>query len=369
MNNWYKCAKLSEDIKDLDLKNWGRIHGIVAHALNLDLSDPKDIDIFIKVSEILQKLTDKLNRFPRGYEIFSAIKQAIPELKQPSPKTSCKNGKCNIKYAKSTKYELKEEEFQKRYQDAINENNEEKIQGVVDEWQSFRAIPEEESDEWWNATEKMVDLSDSGIAKVYQEWLKNKNNPASSQSWEVFPSARIMRIYNDFVKYGHVRDESGLNKLGDLICENIFKLNANTIIMGHTPLDPISKIEDLSDQEIPQNIFDGFENYVTDPETGQWRISDYAMSPLMNDAYQIISAQNSTDRLLAIDRAINRIHMRGDIAKFFVEGGSSTLNKLAGRPKLPAIVKDKAGNIIPLKNRSREASFNYSKWKKSQING
>lgn len=244
----------------------------------------------------------------------------------------------------------REDLIDKAYLEAIEKNDEEKAQRLVDEWQAHRSIPEAESERWWDVQEEHLGMTDESLVEAYRDWMDHKGKKNARQPWSVFPVARLKKIYADFVKYGYIRDESGLNKLADLICKNIFKLNANTIFMGHTSFDPVGMLKDQMDEDVANDTFDGFEDYVID-DYGQWRISDYAMQPLMEDAYRILAAENPTDRILAVDRAINRIHQRGDIAKFFVEGGARTLNQLAGKPALPMVAKDKDGNVIPLSKR------------------
>ncbi|MCK9434995.1 MAG: hypothetical protein M0R32_09305 [Candidatus Cloacimonetes bacterium] len=250
----------------------------------------------------------------------------------------------------------REDLIDREYLEAVERNDEEKAQRLVDEWQAHRSIPEEESEKWWDVHEEHLDMTDSSMREVYADWMENKGVDGAIQPWRVFPAARLKKIYNDFVKNGWVSDERGLNNLADLICENIFKLNANTLFMGHTPYSPVDMMNDQVDEEVTEADFEGFENYIIDKNSGQWRISDYAMEPLMEDAYRIIAAQNTTDRIIAVDRAINRIHQRSDIAKFFVEGGTSTLNQLAGKPALPMVEKDEKGNVIPLSKRKWASS-------------
>jgi transposase-like protein len=251
-----------------------------------------------------------------------------------------------------------EEAMDRVYMDAVNRGDDETAQRLVDEHQARRSIPKNESEEWWSAQSQHMELTDSATMNVYRDWLANKNKKNAKQPWKVFPAARLKKILNDFMKFGYVTDERGLRNLADLICDNIFKLNANTLFMGHTPHDPIDVIKNIdstngTDEEldVDENSLDGFENYIEDPLSGQWRISDYAMEPLMEDAYRIIASTKSTDLLLAVYRAINRIHQRSDIAKFFVEGGSKTLSQLSGVPSLPMVERDEHGAVIPLSKR------------------
>ena len=64
-------------------------------------------------------------------------------------------------------------------------------------------------------------------------------------------------------------------------------------------------------------------------DKGAWRISDYALSKLVNGCMELMYAKTPEEKLMKIDWILNVIHMRSDIAGWFVEGGSQTLDELA----------------------------------------
>ena len=170
--------------------------------------------------------------------------------------------------------------------------------------------------------------------------ILNEYDRGEEQPWEVFSAARLKRIYEDFVKRGFVRDQAGLMKLADLIVKNVARLHVNTVLSGHSAINPVEYVEAYRDISIEEA--DKIAAWI--PEH---RYSDFAMKPLVGDAMMILSAFSDTDRMLAVDRAINRIHRRGDIAAFFIDGGFTTLNALAGLPQKELVVRDKRGRIIP----------------------
>lgn len=180
-----------------------------------------------------------------------------------------------------------------------------------------------------SAEETAYELMESSLARVWYDFIANPN---SRQQWDLIPADRAIKIWHDYGETGIVKDESGINKIADIIVENIYKLYANTIFTGHTELSPQHIIDDIYDSEntpeLNEELLDKFGDYILD-NNGMWRISDYAMSPLLGDAIKILSANTPESKLMACDMALNRIHARSDIAGLFIVGGNSTLNRMS----------------------------------------
>jgi hypothetical protein len=70
--------------------------------------------------------------------------------------------------------------------------------------------------------------------------------------------------------------------------------------------------------------------YTEDPESGQAYISDYGMQPLMTLVGELRRETKPEDKLVTIDKMLNVVHPRSDMASWFIEGGSSSLSKLSG---------------------------------------
>jgi hypothetical protein len=70
--------------------------------------------------------------------------------------------------------------------------------------------------------------------------------------------------------------------------------------------------------------------YTEDPEEGQPYISDYGMQPLMTLVGELRRETKPEDKLVTIDKMLNVVHPRSDMASWFIEGGSSSLSKLSG---------------------------------------
>jgi len=235
--------------------------------------------------------------------------------------------------------------------------------------------------------------------KIFNDFLHNNNsNYTKNIPWRVVPFPRLKKIWEDFIKYGFVRDEKGINLIEGIVINNIMKIDIITELLGHTPNDPSEdyddnigeylenylkcrevmlidkdqleidfdgdkgyKKKDLSgygncnhykneylDKLIEENNLSGLEEkqikdflyddlaykfseyYAEDPKSGQPYISDFALNPLLEHADQLYREQKSERKLVIIDKILNIVHPRSDIASWFVEGGSQALSQLSG---------------------------------------
>jgi hypothetical protein len=83
-------------------------------------------------------------------------------------------------------------------------------------------------------------------------------------------------------------------------------------------------------EKMKDNFFD---YYMNDPENKMGGfISDYGLAPLQKLLGQLVRTSDPKDEITTIDKMLNVIHMRSDIASWFVEGGSNALAQLSGSP-------------------------------------
>lgn len=179
-----------------------------------------------------------------------------------------------------------------------------------------------------DAIEAFFEIYDTEKSNLIYEFLENPNG---KQSWKFLPFPRVMKIWSDFSKTNIIRDDKGLDLIGTIIIENIAKVYANTMLSGHTQNDPKYELDDILPEgmDISEFDWDAFYEYITDDSSGHIRLSDYAMDDLLEDAARILDATTDVDKIISIDRALNRIHRRSDIAGWFLQGGTDDLNKLS----------------------------------------
>jgi len=177
------------------------------------------------------------------------------------------------------------------------------------------------------------------------DMIRDKEKGVDKQPWDILPFARVKKIWNDRMTAGVVRDEKTVDNMADLVVRNIAKLEINTIMSGHTPEKPSSFIEnetgyhfkgdepDMDDSSELSYTYDEFnewtDKYIYDEIWRQWRISDYAMKPLLIKAAELLRAETAEDKVGIMDQIFNIVHPRGDIASLFIEGGSNSLAELS----------------------------------------
>jgi hypothetical protein len=93
--------------------------------------------------------------------------------------------------------------------------------------------------------------------------------------------------------------------------------------------------DEINEQDIRTKVYEELTTkfsyyYTEDPEEGQPYISDYGMQPLMTLVGELRRETKPEDKLVTIDKMLNVVHPRSDMASWFIEGGSSSLSKLSG---------------------------------------
>lgn len=101
-------------------------------------------------------------------------------------------------------------------------------------------------------------------------------------------------------------------------------------MMGHTSYDVRPELADNGYEFTDEEWEEWMTNYFTD-ERGGWLLSDYGLDPLKRIYGNIFNAKTPEDKLYAIDKALNVVHQRSDLAAMFVEGGTATLNAVANQ--------------------------------------
>ena len=256
-----------------------------------------------------------------------------------------------------------------------------------------------------------VDLYDKQSEMKYDmlnDFLLNNNADFTKRIlWKVVPAARLKKIWNDYIKYGIVRDEKGLNYISGIMIRNALNLDNLTYLSGHTSGDPNYDFEeawegyiedyigrvaprpyvDTSQTEIPfsdpslphirkqydQNFIPNpnfsniqnrpfqeyidylestdelkdtsreemreklkgilvdhfYDNYSIDSK-GIDIMSDYGTGPLVRLAFELAKENDSNKQVVIIDKMLNIVHQRSDLASWFVEGGSAALSDISG---------------------------------------
>lgn len=185
----------------------------------------------------------------------------------------------------------------------------------------------------------VYDLFSEAPRMVLQQYRSRQ--PGERQKWRRVPIETLERIWQQHAR-GFIPEASEklIDRIADDFIWDVAQLYGNTVVSGHVhtyTYDAIEEelqeegIEMLSEEDWTSD--DGFDEFMYNEEHGNATISDYAMNPLMEDCLELANAGSAEEKLVVIDRMINRIHMRGDIAALFVEGGIASLDRLSETPE------------------------------------
>jgi len=174
------------------------------------------------------------------------------------------------------------------------------------------------------------ELKDEILREVIEGFINAREKGGGKQPWSVIPFPRLKKIWEDHLKRGVVNDTKGMDIFENIFTRNILKLYANTELAGHTESNMDDELSDydLTMDDIWEGDYD-FGDYIEGPN-GQSRISDYGLEPLGNLLAQLRKEQDYEKKLPIMDKMLNVVHQRSDIAEMFIEGGSNSLNKLSG---------------------------------------
>lgn len=162
-----------------------------------------------------------------------------------------------------------------------------------------------------------------------------KENREFEQSWVVVPKSKIEAVYSEYSKNGYqfFRAYKPMDAVIERCMVNLARLHVNTELAGHTQNSPLSVFdeEDIEESGITEEqIYDFNETYLHSTIDGQYRISDYGLDKQAKFLKECFATDDYTKKFIALDQFLNVIHMRSDLAGWYIEGGSATLTSISG---------------------------------------
>lgn len=161
------------------------------------------------------------------------------------------------------------------------------------------------------------------MLSVIQDFLKG----AKHIYWPTIKADLLAKTWLLYGKRGSV-DEDAVEKIADQMIDLVARLTVSTELSGHTPNDARQELEDDYEYTFTDEQWDKLLNTLEDKD-GRWYLSDYGLKPLQALALKLYNAENAEQKIHIIDRMLNVVHQRSDLAAMFVQGGSATLRKIA----------------------------------------
>jgi len=200
---------------------------------------------------------------------------------------------------------------------------------------------------------------------VEEEWSSGRRH----QSWTLVPKAKLVRLYNEYGKYGRI-NENLLLDIWTILHDTVLKIIINseshhseTWPYGLEPDLTVPRktqsgdarqvelmLDDPRDLE-PEPMDDDQVEALKDRAWDRWFlfVSDLSGSTRVRNSGEVKGNAHYSDaqdalarylraayaadepeaKLLAIDRLLNFVHGLGSMAKWLVEGGTATLDQIA----------------------------------------
>ena len=199
--------------------------------------------------------------------------------------------------------------------------------------------------------EQYDDFYDSPIGKAYEnvygstilwEFLDDKKNGIPHKQWDLIPAEQYQNLLNRYMQWGdNARIPNGLmDEWIQLIANNLVTLEYMTAFAGHASYFPQDDFEDVFGEEYQgqynyedlseflENI--GYYDWAILPD-GSDAISDFGIQPIGKILEELSPTSTPEEKLLIINRCLDVIHCRGDLASTFIQGGRSTCSRISGQ--------------------------------------
>lgn len=184
------------------------------------------------------------------------------------------------------------------------------------------------------------------IGKTIQEFLSDKKNGVTKKRWRVIPVTQYKRALTEFVRYGKFMrfPTRNIEKWEWLIIENVLSIYAITELAGHSPSFPIDEFCDAFGYDYKEYVDDddlggytkasgeleglGFYDWAILPD-GSDAWSDYGLGPLMELLKELEEVDTPEEKIVVINKIMNVVHQRGDLASAFIQGGYNSLTSIS----------------------------------------
>jgi hypothetical protein len=201
-------------------------------------------------------------------------------------------------------------------------------------------------------TDKEYSICTEHTELVREFTMEYFNSVKAKRKFKIYKPRIVPSMYkralDDFMLFGKVTRFPEKIILGwrESIVNNIALLEAMTAIGGHTSYFPFEEFNDafFYDPEVGDVTRETYdyteavkilEEYDLEDKNfplwsnGQWLLSDFALEPLLMLSYELSVIQDVSEMLTCMDRIMNVVHERSDIAELFMVGGSKSLTVIS----------------------------------------
>lgn len=189
-----------------------------------------------------------------------------------------------------------------------------------------------------------VDQANEFYHEVYDNAQQDVMNQALSYKrgnkliYSRIKPLQLKLAWESYMRMGIVLRPNIIDSIQEIILYNTCILHVCTACMGHDTYDGIREMVESyelskkQEKKLKHVFLDWQAEEFAVFSNGHWLISDYAfntINPLLN---KLLQTEIYEEKLLLIDRILNVVHQRSDLAEIYVEGGSKTLSILSASP-------------------------------------
>lgn len=189
----------------------------------------------------------------------------------------------------------------------------------------------------------LLDVAESyHVSDLIYEFNDDKKSGVSQKRWTLIPKEQYWNALRNYMQYGEAfrTPENLIDRWLDIIYNNVMTLEYMTALAGHANYFPYDEMLDIffyeKEDEAPKDYHAwseflddiGFYNWCKLPD-GSDAWSDYGLKPLWNIITKIDENTSKGEKLIAINRCLDVVHQRGDLASAFIEGGSKSCYEIS----------------------------------------
>lgn len=184
-------------------------------------------------------------------------------------------------------------------------------------------------DQYQNAAELWFDKRDSILGEIVRSFLSHGRKRAKwFAPWRKIDGEKLAHIWLVYGKRGTIFDSEGLNKIAEQMADLIARLHVCNAIAGHDCYSLRDEAEEEAGKDFTEKQWEKLVGGM-ELSDGQWLVSDYGLKPLESLFSKLVNASTDEEKLLLVDRALNIVHQRSDLAALFISGGTETLRKIS----------------------------------------
>lgn len=172
-----------------------------------------------------------------------------------------------------------------------------------------------------------------------------KSNPNGKQNWgPLINPAQYQKALNEFQRFGYFPHfpTKLIYQWFKIIARNAVILEMNTILAGHAQTDPTEYFVEVFEDELIEEFGEipddakvgrfvedlGLYDWMEMPD-GSSAWSDFGLQPLFNLLKQYNDNMKPEEVLVLINKLLDVVHARGDLASIFITGGTRVLSQIS----------------------------------------